>query len=100
MAIGVTVGRVSPYTLDLCLCMLLFHLGLMAIKDRPRLLRTKATMKLWPVVCGGTVMLLTFLTFRIGLQEVQASYASVRTAPVLLPFFTVPEILRVLCRAR
>jgi uncharacterized membrane protein len=74
--IGVTVGQVSPYTFDLCVFMFLFHLGLLAIKDRPRLLRPIANAKLWPVLCGGVVMLLSFVTFRIGLEEVQASYAS------------------------
>jgi drug/metabolite transporter (DMT)-like permease len=30
----------------------------------------------WIILCGGLVMMLSFITFRIGLQEVYASYAS------------------------
>jgi drug/metabolite transporter (DMT)-like permease len=73
---GVTVGQVSAYTLALCLCMLGFHLLRMAGQNHLGPALREIRLHPWIIICGGLVMMLSFITFRIGLQEVYASYAS------------------------
>ena len=73
---GVTVGQVSAYTLALCLCMLGFHLLRMTGQHHLGPAIQELRLHPWIILCGGLVMMLSFITFRIGLQEVYASYAS------------------------
>jgi len=74
--LGVTVGRVTPYTLDLCLIMFLLHGVSWLLRSDGARLDWLKKQRLRPILLGGTAMLLSFVTFRVGLQEVQASYAS------------------------
>ena len=74
--VGVTVGNFSAYTLDLCIFMLIFHLIRMRFKHQLSALGSEMQKNSWPIILGGVAMLLSFITFRVGLQEVQASYAS------------------------
>ena len=73
---GVTVGQVSTYTMALCLCMLGFHLLRMAGQKHLGSALRELRLHPWIILWGGVVMMLSFITFRIGLQEVHASYAS------------------------
>jgi drug/metabolite transporter (DMT)-like permease len=74
--VGVTSGQVSAYTMDLCVFMLLFHV--LRMSAQRQVLSVMRELRTHPMVTlgGGLVMMLSFITFRIGLQEVHASYAS------------------------
>jgi drug/metabolite transporter (DMT)-like permease len=74
--VGVTVGQVSSYTMALCLCMLGFHLLRMIGQNNLGSAMRELRLHPWIIICGGIVMMLSFITFRIALQDVYASYAS------------------------
>jgi drug/metabolite transporter (DMT)-like permease len=74
--IGVSVGRVSAYTTDLCLVMALFHIVFAALQSRARTALKRIVARPLPVLAGGVALMLSFITFRYGLEQVYASYAS------------------------
>ena len=74
--VGVTSGQVSAYTMDLCVFMLLFHLLRMSVHRQGGSVIRELKLHPGVTIGGGLVMMLSFITFRIGLQEVHASYAS------------------------
>lgn len=74
--IGVTLGQVSAYTMDLCLVMAIFHFTLMTLQNRSRSVLKTIISHPFLVLGGGLAMMFSFISFRLGLQEVYASYAS------------------------
>ncbi|MBI9090839.1 MAG: EamA family transporter [Desulfobacterium sp.] len=74
--LGVMGGNIVLYTMTLSVIMLIFHLTRMIFQKQTG--SVKKELKANPLVIagGGVVMLLSFITFRIGLEEVYASYAS------------------------
>lgn len=74
--IGVTHGNVAVYTMNLCVFMLVFHLLRMIFQQQMGLVFKAFTDAPLPLLGGGLVMLLSFVSFRMGLQEAYASYAS------------------------
>ena len=74
--IGVTVGRVSAYTMDLCLVMAVFHILFAVLQQRGRTAVKSVAAHPVAVLAGGATLMLSFITFRYGLEQVYASYAS------------------------
>lgn len=74
--LGVMTGNIMIYTFHLSLYMLIFHI--IRIVGRNHTWKAVLEMKQNPVtiIFGGIVMLLSFITFRLGLAEAFASYAS------------------------
>lgn len=76
--IGVTQAPVSAYTADVCLAMLGFHI-LWQLRSGARMLprlQCEWSRSTRSVLIGGATMGLSFMSFRIGLQDIPASYAS------------------------
>ncbi|SMC74481.1 Uncharacterized membrane protein [Desulfocicer vacuolatum DSM 3385] len=74
--LGVMTGDIFVYTFHLSFYMLIFHVVRVIWQHQtPRVI---AEMKYNPksILLGGIIMLLSFISFRMGLQEAQASYAS------------------------
>lgn len=74
--IGVMSGSVYLYTGYLCVFMLAFHCLRMAAQHQMGQVKRELRESRKAVIFGGIVMLLSFITFRIGLEEAFASYAS------------------------
>ncbi len=74
--IGVMGGNIVLYTMNLSVIMLIFHLTRMIFQKQTGAVVRELRAKPLLIAGGGVVMLLSFITFRIGLQEVYASYAS------------------------
>jgi len=74
--IGVMSGNIFLYTMNLSVFMLIFHLIRMVFQGEAASVVQEFKVNLLVVLGGGMAMLLSFITFRIGLQEVYASYAS------------------------
>jgi len=74
--IGVMGGNLVLYTMNLSVIMLIFHLTRMVFQKQTGAVARELKSTPLLVAGGGVVMLLSFITFRIGLQEVYASYAS------------------------
>ncbi|MDY0221327.1 MAG: DMT family transporter [Desulfobacterium sp.] len=74
--IGVTSGSVTVYTMNLAVFMLMFHLLRMLLQRQLGLVIREFTAAPLPLMAGGLVMLLSFISFRMGLAESFASYAS------------------------
>jgi uncharacterized membrane protein len=74
--IGVSVGSVSAYTMDLCLVMALFHIVFALLRKRTSAAVRSVVSHPLPVLAGGATLMLSFITFRYGLEQVYASYAS------------------------
>jgi len=74
--LGVMTGDIFVYTFHLSFYMLIFHLVRVLWQHQTR--RVMSEMKYNPksILMGGIIMLLSFITFRLGLEEAQASYAS------------------------
>lgn len=73
---GVMSGNITLYTFSLCIFMLVFHLLRMIYQHQTLSAMKEFRRNPAVVIIGGIVMLLSFITFRIGLEEVFASYAS------------------------
>lgn len=73
---GVMSGNITIYTFHLSIYMTLFHL--LRIISQCHISHIVTEIKLNPIaiILGGIVMLFSFITFRIGLQDALASYAS------------------------
>ena len=74
--IGVTCGSVTVYTMNLSVFILVFHLLRMAFQRQMGLVIREFTAAPLTIMAGGLVMLLSFVSFRMGLAESFASYAS------------------------
>ncbi|MCP4119227.1 MAG: EamA family transporter [Desulfobacteraceae bacterium] len=74
--IGVMSGNILLYTMTLSVIMLIFHLARMVCQKQTGSVVGELKANPLVVAGGGVVMLLSFITFRIGLEEVYASYAS------------------------
>jgi uncharacterized membrane protein len=74
--VGVSVGQVSAYTMDLCLVMALFHITFALLQKRASTAASYILSHPLPVLAGGATLMLSFITFRFGLEQVYASYAS------------------------
>lgn len=74
--VGVSAGRVSAYTMDLCLIMALFHIVFTLVQQRMHHAVRSIISHPLPVLAGGATLMLSFITFRYGLEQVYASYAS------------------------
>lgn len=74
--IGVTRGSVTVYTMNLAVFMLIFHLLRMAFQRQMGLVIQEFKTAPLTIMAGGIVMLLSFVSFRMGLVESFASYAS------------------------
>lgn len=74
--LGVMTGDTFIYTFHLSFYMLIFHL--VRVIWQRQTLQVISEMKYNPksILLGGIIMLLSFITFRLGLEEAQASYAS------------------------
>jgi drug/metabolite transporter (DMT)-like permease len=74
--LGVMTGDILIYTFHLSLYMLIFHLARVIWQHQT--LRVLSEIKHNPksLLLGGMIMLLSFISFRLGLEEAQASYAS------------------------
>lgn len=74
--IGVTVGTVYAYTFNVCVVMLLFHLLWMVYTRHGAHLLQEMRQQPGILLLGGVAMAISFVTFRIGLQDIPASYAT------------------------
>lgn len=74
--IGVTCGSVTVYTMNLAVFILVFHLLRMAFQRQMGLVIREFKATPLTIMAGGLVMLLSFVSFRMGLAESFASYAS------------------------
>jgi len=74
--IGVMSGNIFLYTMSLSVFMLIFHLIRMVLQKETGSVVQEFKVNPLVILGGGIAMLLSFITFRIGLQEVYASYAS------------------------
>ncbi len=74
--LGVMTGDIFVYAFHLSLYMLVFHL--VRIIWQHQTFRVISEIKHNPgsILIGGIIMLLSFVIFRLGLEEAQASYAS------------------------
>ncbi len=74
--LGVMGGNIVLYTITLSVIMLIFHLTRMVFQKQTGAVKRELKANPLVIAGGGVVMLLSFITFRIGLEEVYASYAS------------------------
>ncbi|MDZ7760555.1 MAG: hypothetical protein U5L00_09900 [Desulfovermiculus sp.] len=88
---GVTVGQVSAYTLALCLCMLGFHLLRMAGQNHLGPALREMRLHPWIIICGGLVMMLSFITFRKGLVSLPPARCGVSNNPRRL-YYISPDL--------
>ncbi|MBF0303892.1 MAG: EamA family transporter, partial [Desulfamplus sp.] len=73
---GVMTGNVTIYTFHLSLYMMLFHLIRIIGQHHTGRIITEIRCSPATIILGGVVMMLSLITFRIGLEEAFASYAS------------------------
>lgn len=74
--LGVMTGDIFIYTLHLSFYMLIFHLIRILWQRQSDRVISEWRHNARRIVIGGIIMLLSFITFRVGLEESQASYAS------------------------
>ena len=74
--LGVMTGNVFIYTFHLSLYMLLFHLIRVLWQHQTHRIISEVRHSPRGIVLGGLIMLFSFVTFRMGLETIQASYAS------------------------
>lgn len=105
--VGVTVGVVSAYTLNVCVFMLILHMGWMVWSRSGGNFLREIRLQPWVLLAGGFTLAISILTFRYGLQDVPASYATALRQvsslfSILIGFFIFREtfgITRVLATA-
>ncbi len=73
---GVMTGNVTVYTFHLSLYMMIFHLIRIIGQKHTNRIVTEIRSNPWVIISGGVVMMLSLITFRVGLEEALASYAS------------------------
>lgn len=73
---GVMTGSVTIYTFHLSLYMMIFHLIRIVGQHQTSRISNEMRSSHLSIILGGVVMMLSLITFRIGLEEAFASYAS------------------------
>jgi len=74
--LGVMTGDIFVYTFHLSFYMLIFHLVRVLWQRQTSRVISEIKHNPKSILLGGIIMLLSFITFRLGLEEAQASYAS------------------------